>query len=76
MTEPRFNSPAYVESNRLKRAQARRPQPCGAGIGRGLICGKYPAVLYPCGRRCVSCAAAAGLTPVNHHRDEQEVAPA
>jgi hypothetical protein len=75
MTEPRFNPPAYVESNRLKRAQARRPQPCGAGIGRGLTCGKYPTVLYPCGHRCASCAQAAGLQPVTQH-DEQEVTPA
>jgi hypothetical protein len=75
MTESRFTPPDYVENNRLKRAQARRPQPCGAGIGRGLTCGKYPAVLYPCGRRCAACAAAAGLTPINQH-DEQEVAPA
>lgn len=62
MTDLVFEVPQSVLDNQRKRALAsRRPQPCGAGVGRGLTCGKYPAALYPRGRRCADCARSEGL---------------
>lgn len=62
MTGKTFTEPQTVLDNQRKRILASsRPQPCGAGVGRGLTCGKYPASLYPRGRRCADCATAEGL---------------
>lgn len=50
--EQAFTEPQHVRDNRQRRAMARRPRPCGEGVGRGLTCDEYPAVLYARGLRC------------------------
>lgn len=60
-----YDVPKSVRANQQTRALARRPQPCGGGIGRGLVCEQYPTVLYPCGWRCARCAQATGLVAVH-----------
>jgi hypothetical protein len=48
-----FTEPDYVLQNRQKRALAAgRPQPCGAGVGRGLTCQAFPSRLFVVGHRC------------------------
>lgn len=69
-----FDLPQSVRANQQRRALARRPQPCGAGIGRGLTCEKYGTHLYPCGWRCPDCAVATGLTLPR--TDQEEAATA
>lgn len=64
-----YEPPARVQRNQQARAAARRPQPCGSGLSDGRTCRNSPAVLYPCGWRCATCAATAGLTPVDAHRE-------
>lgn len=44
--------PARVRDSQVRRALVHRPRPCGEGVGNGQDCGRYPAVLFPCGRRC------------------------
>lgn len=61
---PDFAVPASVVANQQTRALARRPMPCGEGVGRGLTCNRYPAVLYPRGHRCGPCAQRAGLQSI------------
>lgn len=43
---------------RRRQALASRIRPCGAGVGRGLTCGVYPARPYPRGWRCSTHAPA------------------
>lgn len=56
-----FPLPQYVQDSFERRRQARalRIRPCGAGVGRGLTCGTYPARPYPRGWRCATHAPAA-----------------
>ncbi len=52
--------PASVQQNQQLRALARRPQPCGEGIGRGLTCGHFPTFLYCAGWLCAEHATGRG----------------